>query len=275
MLDPATLAVALEAAVAAAQEAGREALSRFRRPGLRVEAREDGSPVTEADRAAERTLRAALIRRFPSISILGQEEGLDERSGSPLRWVVDPIGGTISYSRGIPLFGTAVALVDTAAGRSLLGVIHLPALGETYAGARGLGSFGDGERLQFGPGAGAGTPELGEDRADIPQILVAAGDPAQFRLAACGDVWPRLTQSPLLRGYTDCFGHAMVLRGAVDVMVDPHLSPWDLAASTVLVEEAGGAVFTRPSLDDDRSDAVLGRPDLAQHVAELLGWLPA
>ncbi len=128
-------------------------------------------------------------------------------------------------------------------------------------------------RLTIAPGPAAGTPELGEDRADLPQVLLAAGDPAQFRLSACGDAYSGLTQSPLFRGYTDCFGHAMVLRGAVDVMVDPHLSPWDLAATAVAVVEAGGALFTRLSLDEGRVDAVLGRADLVQHVAEVLGWM--
>ena len=275
MLDPATLAVALEAAIEAAHEGGREAMARFRAADLDVQHKEDGSPVTDADLAAERAVREALGRRFPAISVLGEEEGLDHRSDSPLQWVVDPIDGTISFSRGIPLFGTLLALRDTVADRSLLGVIHMPALGETYAGARGLGTFCNGVRLALRPGPSAGTPELGEDRADIPQIVLAAGDPAQFRLAACNGAYTRLAQSPLLRGYTDCFGHAMVLRSAVDVMVDPHLSPWDLAASEVLLEEAGGAVFKRPSLDEGKVDAVLGRPDLVQHVSELLGWAPA
>lgn len=275
MLDPATLAVALEAAIEAVQAAGKETLARFRSPDLDVQIKDDGSPVTDADLVAERVVREALNRRFPGINVLGEEGGLDHRSDSALQWVIDPIDGTISYSRGIPLFGTLLALRDTVADRSLLGVIHLPALGETYAGARGLGTFANGVRLAIEPGPAAGTPELGEDRADLPQIVLAAGDPAQFRLAACGEAYARLAQSPLFRGYTDCFGHAMVLRGAVDVMVDPHLSPWDLAASEVLVEEAGGAVFTRPSIDEGKVDAVLGRPDLVQHVAELLGWAPA
>lgn len=276
MLEPATLAIALEVAVKAARAAAIPIMERFRSPDLEVESKGDGSPVCAADREAEEIIRATLREAFPGIPILGEEEGHLGAKKTPLRWIVDPLDGTISYLRGIPLFGTVIALEDQEAEEALVGVIHLPALGETYAGALGLGCFCNGQPVDVRMGVDTfpGLPRAGEDDPDpaLEHIVLAGGDPMQFRLAACGEDHGRLTASPLFRGYSDCFGHAMVLRGAVGVMVDPYLGTWDLAASRVLVREAKGDVFVRPSIVEGRVDAIIGRADLVDHVARTLGW---
>jgi len=276
VFDPATLAHALEVAVKAARSAAIPIMEHFRSADLEVESKQDGSPVCVADRAAEEIIRETLRESFPGIPILGEEEGHLGAKKTPMRWIVDPLDGTISYLRGIPLFGTVIALEDQETGQALVGVIHLPALGETYAGAHGLGCFCNGQPVDVRMGVDTfpGLPKAGEDdpQLALEHIVLAGGDPLQFRLAACGQDHARLVASPLFRGYSDCFGHAMVLRGAVGVMVDPYLNEWDLAASRVLVREAKGDVFLRPSIVEGRVDAIVGRADLVDHVARVLGW---
>ena len=255
----------LQVAIEAAHAASEPILERFRAADLSVDNKGDGSPVSEADKAAEKIIRHILSGAFPSIDIYGEEEGFED-TGSTYRWVVDPIDGTLSFVAGIPLFGTLIALEERASGKSLLGVIHLPALGETYAGGRGLGVRCNETELA-----------IREDQtvhSDNPftSAIISAGDPLQFQHAGCAGDHAKLSLNPLFRGYSDCFGHAMVLRGSVGAMVDPALAPWDLAATSALIRAAGGAIFTRPSKLQGYTDAILGRPSLVRALVADLGW---
>jgi len=232
-------------------------LSRFRR--VATETKADGSPVTEADRAAERVLRAALAQALPEAAILGEEYGGDA-ARSELLWVIDPIDGTLAFSRGLPLFGTLVALIE--AGEPVLGVIDLPALGERYTGWRGGGCWRAGERL------------AASSERDLRAALVAHGDPYCFEQAGEKKAFLRMAeQIPMLRGYTDAFGHAQILSGSIDAMVDLDLALWDAAAAQVLVPEAGGRCVTLaypPQESGARVGLVIGAPAL---VDTLAGWL--
>lgn len=250
------LAAAARVAEAAADAARREILPRFRR--VAAETKGDGTPVTEADRAAERAIRALLREATPEIAVEGEEYGREGAAGGRA-WVVDPIDGTLSFSRGVPLFGTLIALVEDE--RPLLGLIDLPALGERTVGWRGGGVRRNGEPVRV------------SQRADLADALVAHGDPAAFAQFGERDAWLALARDlPRLRGYTDCFGHAQVIAGAVDAMVDLSLNAWDAAPTRVLVEEAGGRCATLRR--DDRADypygLVFGSPAL---VDVLLGYL--
>ncbi len=261
-LSVAELGELMGLAVEAAEAGGKVTLAHFRSDRLGVDIKGDGSPVTIADRGSERAIRALLGDRTPGFDILGEEEGLDG-GDAPLRWVVDPIDGTVSFTRGIPCYGVLVGLRETATDRGLVGVIHLPALGETYAAARGLGAHCGDRRVTLE----AGLPE------GRPGPILSAGDPAQFTDGGVGDDYARLTGfSRYFRGYADCFGHALALRGALDAHVDPGLSAWDLGPTDVLFEEAGGACFTRPSAKKGSFDAVMGRRDVVADVVARLGW---
>jgi histidinol-phosphatase len=249
-------------AVAAAEE---PILRYFRSQDVGLIHKSDGSPVTLADQAAEAAIRRVLRTGTPEVDILGEEEGSLDR-GRRYRWVIDPIDGTISFSRGIPLFGSLLALEDREEKRSLLGIINLPALGETYSGGPTLGTWCGEHRLTITDSSG--IPKQGHE-AD----LIAAGDPLWFDQAGVGDDYTVLVKhNRLLRGYTDCFGHAMVLRGGLGAVVDPGLSPWDFAATMALVEGAGGAVWSRPSLLDGSTDIILGKPSLVEQLRAQLGW---
>jgi len=258
----ATLKDLLRTAVAAAQAATPQILTRFQQIDLKVEEKGDGSPVTIADKEAESTIRKQLASNkvLGELDILGEEEGL-MGTGSRYRWVVDPIDGTRSFINRIPLFGTIIALEDTGKRQALVGVIHLPVLGMTYAGARGLGCFCN------------ENPVRVANQTDLNNVMVSMGDPAQFTSAQFDDGYRRLQEvCPYLRGYTDCFGHGLVIGGAVGAMCDPALNPWDVMATHVLIEEAGGAILLRPSAIPDKVDALFGNRDLVEILSKELSF---
>ena len=244
---------AAQLASLACDRAREEILPRFR--DVDVEFKADGSPVTEADRAAERAIRRILGEAYPDFGLLGEEYGEDDSGGEGKpQWIIDPIDGTISFSRGIPLFGTLIALMEDD--DPVVGVIDLPALDERYVGWRGGGCLRDGVPVR--------TSQA--DRLD--RALIAVGDPICFEWAGRRPVLDRLQATvPLVRGYTDAFGHAMVLCGGLDAMVDCDLNPWDAAATQLLAVEAGGACVTRRGARG-KLDLVFGSPALVAQITE-------
>jgi len=251
----------LQTAVDAALAASTCILRYFGGQQLGVQQKRDGSPVTLADQEAEAIIRSHLLSRAPTgpLDILGEEQGLSG-TGTRWRWTVDPIDGTRSFIRGIPLFGTMIALQDMEDGRAVLGVIHLPALGVTYAGARGQGVTRNGMAL----------PPLPESVA-IEDAIVSVGDVAQFTAAGRDEDYRRLSAlHGYVRGYTDCFGHGLVISGAVGAIVDPALNPWDILPTQALVEEAGGTVLLRRSRAPGKVDSLIGNRALVRHLASEL-----
>lgn len=241
-------------AEAAADLARRETLPRFR--SVATEWKADGSPVTEADRAAERVIRATLLEAHPDIGIVGEEYGA-EGERAERHWLVDPIDGTIAYSRGIPLYTTLIALME--GDEPVLGLIDLPALGERYVGWRGGGCRCNGEPVRVSA------------ETELARTVVAHGDRDAFDAVGEGAYYERLARElPRLRGYTDGFGHAMVLRGAAGAMVDFCLHDWDAAAPRILVTEAGGACAVLPQ-GEGRVGLVCGGPALVEQLLALRG----
>lgn len=250
----------LQLAVEAARSASEGILSGFRSRELSAERKSDGSPVTAFDRNAEQTIRAYLARHQPQPwPVLGEEFG-DDSQGSRYRWVIDPIDGTLAYSRGLPTFGTLLAFEDTQQKRSLVGVIHLPAMGETYSAARGLGTWCNGERVRVAP------------LRPLRECIVSAPAEHYFRLAGVAESEAKLrAQAPHLRCFADCWAHGMVARGAVDVLVEFRLARWDIAATEVIVEEAGGrAMIWDAAYAAGKYDCIIGSPDAAEAVAQLI-----
>jgi histidinol phosphatase-like enzyme (inositol monophosphatase family) len=218
----------LEAATEVARLAGEVAIRHFR-TRLTVETKGDGSPVTAADRAAEGAAREWIERRFPRDGILGEEFGL-VRGDAPRRWVVDPIDGTKTFVRGVPLWGTLIAVAE---GETVLaGAAFYPAVGEMLAAAPGSGCWWNGERCSVSAVSAIG------DAAVLTTDERFANDARQ----RAG--WRRLArEARVSRTWGDCYGYLLVATGRAEVMVDGVLSPWDAAALLPIVEEAGG-VFT-------------------------------
>jgi len=176
----------------------------------------------------ERALRTAIGRTFPDHGILG-EEFPATRPQAPFQWILDPIDGTTSLTHGIPFYGTIIALHHQ--GTPLVGVIDLPGLGRRYSAGVGLGSWCDGKRLRV-----RDVP-----RRSIDKEVVSAGDRDRFVQCRAGAAFDRLMREhPTVRGYVDCIAHVFAAEGLVGAVVDYGVKLWDIAATQVLIEEAGG-----------------------------------
>lgn len=254
----------LELAQRAALAPSAKIMTGFRSPTLAVERKSDDSPVTAFDREAEQHIRE-ILRSEPEHlwPVLGEEFGGDT-AGSPYRWVVDPIDGTMPYSRGLPFFGTLVAFEQTGPTRALAGAIQLPAYSELYSAARGMGAHCNGAPINVAP------------RRALNDCVVAAPEIQKFRVAGLAEGYERLAGAVrYFRGNADCWMHAMAARGAFDVVVEFSLNRWDIAATEVIVEEAGGLVFIRPSKTvEGKYDVVFGSPHATEEIVTLLDFTP-
>jgi len=222
-----SLATLLEFAVDVAWRAGRVTLAHFQ-TGLAVETKPDLSPVTLADRAAEALCRELIEARYPRDGILGEELG-GTRAGAARRWIIDPIDGTRSFVHGVPLYSVLLALEEE--GEPVLGVIHLPALGETVWAGRELGCWWDGRRALVSQ----------VDRLEDATVCTSEGNIGDPERAAA---WRRLAaHAANARTWGDAYGYALVATGRAEAMIDPIVSAWDCAAVRPVIEEAGG-VFT-------------------------------
>jgi len=214
----------LEAADELAALAGAHALRHFR-TALEVETKADGSPVTRADREAESLARDWLARRFPGDAVLGEEQG-GAAPGQGRTWVIDPIDGTRSFVKGVPLWGTLVAVLER--GEVVAGAAAFPACGERLAAARGEGAWWNGARSRV-----SAVPAL------TGATVLHTGTP--FDDAARRARWDALAdRAGTVRTWGDCYGYLLVATGRAEVMMDPRLRLWDAAAVQVIVEEAGG-----------------------------------
>jgi histidinol-phosphatase len=213
-----------------ADDADAQTMQRFRARDLRVDTKPDATPVTDADRATEEAIRRTLARARPRDAVLGEEMGA-EGWGSR-RWVVDPIDGTKNYVRGVPVWATLLALMvddDVVAG-----VVSAPALGRRWWAARGTGAW-TGKSL-----ASASRCRVSEvatlDRASLSYSSLWGWEEAG-KLDAFLDLMRACWRT---RAYGDFWSYMLLADGAVDIACEPDLALHDMAALTVVVEEAGG-----------------------------------
>ncbi|MEJ2288131.1 MAG: inositol monophosphatase family protein [Deinococcales bacterium] len=215
----------LDVAIRTAFEAGRLTLASFQ-AGIQAEYKADDTPVTAADRAAEELVRDRLHVAFPDDGIRG-EEYEEERSKSGRSWWVDPIDGTKSFLRGVPLYAVLIAL--EVEGTVEVGAAYFPALDEMVYAARGRGAFLNGRRIHV-----ARTSRL--ERA-----FVSCTDPGSFAKYGREEAWRRLQAASYARvGWGDAYGHALVASGRLELMLDPKMYPWDCGPFGVILAEAGG-----------------------------------
>lgn len=219
----------LRIALEAADAADAVTLDRFRAGDLRVETKPDMSPVTEADKAAEQAVRAVLRDAFPEDAVSGEEfgtEGADER-----RWIIDPIDATLNYMRGVPIWGTLIAL--ERGGEIEVGVVSAPALGHRWWAGRGLGSWVNASRMHVSP-----IDSLEEATYSINSIV----DHERLGWKGAMTLSERCRRT---RGFGDFLSFVLLADGAVDVVTEPIAAEWDLAPLIVIVEEAGGRFTDR------------------------------
>ena len=200
-------------------------LRRFRAVDLAVETKPDMTPVTEADRAVEEALRQRLRKERPRHAVVGEEFGAEGDAAS--RWIIDPIDGTKNYMRGIPVYGSLIALQHD--GRTAVGVASAPALGRRWWAARGHGAFADGQRIRVS----------GISRLEDAQLCY--GSISRFEDRGLGERFLGLLRRCWrTRGFGDFWSHVLVAEGSADVAVEADVTLWDLAALQVIIEEAGG-----------------------------------
>lgn len=216
----------LAKAVEVAVQASAIPLAHFRKP-LDLVAKEDESPVTIADRDTETFIRASLVEAFPEDGLFGEEFGATEGQSEAL-WIIDPIDGTRSFITGNPLFGMLIGRL--VAGTPQIGIVRMPALNETFAGAVGQGATLNGRPIRV------------RRTTDLSQAMVYVNEPGKIH-AADPARFARLCQVGHTRrmGY-DCYPHALVAAGQVDVVVDCGLQPYDYLPLIALIEAAGGVV---------------------------------
>jgi histidinol-phosphatase len=198
-------------ALSLADDADTIAMARFRAADLHVETKPDLTPVSEADRLVESTLRGRIAQERPGEAVLGEEEGGEDTSG----WILDPIDGTRNYTRGIPVWATLIAYAERIA------VVSAPALGRRWWAERGSGAFADGEPIHVS----------GIARLEDATILYGLERPPPARAY---EAWH-------VRGFGDFWAHMLVAEGSADAAFDASgLKIWDWAPMKILVEEAGG-----------------------------------
>lgn len=256
-MPPDELPRRLARAIAITGAAAEVSLGHFRKP-LAVEEKPDRSPVTAADRETEAAIRAALAAEFPGEAILGEEFGVTG-TGAQM-WIVDPIDGTRSFLTGLPLFGMLLGFLRE--GRPALGVIRMPALGEVYAGAAGLGATMNGAPIS--------ASKVG--RLDQARLFINEAD----RIAAAAPrIFTRLIRAAALRRMAaDCYPHALVAAGRADAVVDIGLEPYDFLPVAAVVEAAGGIMTDWAGaplgLDSDGRTVTAATPELHAEVLALL-----
>ncbi|MBY0514033.1 MAG: histidinol phosphate phosphatase [Gemmataceae bacterium] len=191
-----------------------------------VERKADDSPVTVADRQAEQLIRRSVEKHFPADGFLGEEFG-DQPGGSGFRWVIDPIDGTKSFIRHVPIWGTLVGLEYK--GEQIGGVAYIPVLGQVYRALRGDGAFLNDRRIHV------------SDVGTLAEAHLCYSSITWFRKVGREQTFFDLVgRTARQRGFGDFYGFVLVAEGACDVMLDHGVHAWDVAALKAIVEEAGG-----------------------------------
>jgi myo-inositol-1(or 4)-monophosphatase len=209
-----------------AYRAGRITLGYYQ-TGLRPDLKPDDTPVTAADRAAEEFIRAEIGRKYPGHAILGEEFGDSAGQGGPFRWIIDPIDGTKSFLRGVPLYGVLIGL--EIEGEVRVGAANFPALDEMLSAADGLGCWWNGRRAQVSS----------VDR--LEQAYLCYTNSRNMAKYARRNAWEALVaRAYATRGWSDAYGYLAVATGRAEAMFDPVMHIWDCGPFPPIFREAGG-----------------------------------
>ena len=213
-------------AVESAYLAGRVTLGHFQ-TGVRPDVKADHTPVTIADRQAEQLIRSRIERQYPHHAIVGEEYGVKDTGRTSHRWFIDPIDGTKSFVRGVPLYAVLIGL--EIADNVEVGVAYFPALDEMIAAASGEGCWWNGRPAR-----------VSRVRA-LEQAVVTFSDVASFSECGRSQEWERIKKATYSRaGWGDAYGYLLVATGRAEIMLDPVMNSWDCAPFPPILKEAGG-----------------------------------
>jgi myo-inositol-1(or 4)-monophosphatase len=259
--EPSSVEELVELAADVARDAGAVLLARFQR-GHEQEVTSKSTPtdlVSEADLLAQRLIREQLASRRPQDGFLG-EEGGDEPGSSGLRWVVDPLDGTVNFLFGIPQWAVSIAVQDGEG--SLAGAIYDPARDELFTASRG------------GRPTLNGTAILAPRRTDLPTAMLATGLAYDSRVRAAqaqvlARVIPRVRD--IRRFGSAALDLAWTAAGRFDAYFERTVKPWDIAAGTLICEATGLRVVELPVHDDLPWGILVAPPALCEPLLELVG----
>jgi histidinol phosphatase-like enzyme (inositol monophosphatase family) len=227
----------IEFALELASLASDVSLRFYRTEDYRVERKSDRSPVTAADKEAEKAVREAVERRFPSDAILGEEFG-SATGTSDYEWIIDPIDGTKSFISGVPLYSTLVGM--TFRGQPSTGVIAIPALGELCIAWMGGGAW-------YGASKGFDRDDVELRACSVSKVdsladgLFLTSQVDNFERRQAESAYRALEKEAYVtRSWGDGYGYLLVATGRAELMVDPIVNPWDIAAVAPVILEAGG-----------------------------------
>ena len=238
-MEPADLAADLELALGLAERADAVSLPRFRALDLRVSTKPDRTPVTDADRAVEQSIRDGLAEHRPEDGVYGEEFGTSEGTGAGIhrQWIIDPIDGTANFLRGVPIWGTLIALAID--GRPVVGVVSSPALERRWWAAAGHGAWAQ----RTGLAASDAAPE----RLRVSEVERLEDAVISYNsLPGWADAGRLTHASAFARGawraraVGDMWAYMLVAEGAMDAAGEFDLQPYDMAALQPIIEEAGG-----------------------------------
>jgi histidinol phosphatase-like enzyme (inositol monophosphatase family) len=241
-----------------AEAAAAETLPRFRDGGEVTNKLEGGyDPVTEADRAAEKAIRALIASHYPDHGVIGEEFGA-ERPDSRHVWIIDPIDGTRAFVAGLPLWGTVVGLTED--GRAIAGLMSQPYIGELFhAGPSGA----------FREGPGGTGPLAARKTTSLAEAILCTTTPALFE-GARRESYERVENAARLTRYgTDCYAYAMLAAGNIDLVVETALQPYDIVALVPIIERAGGVVTTWDGGPAEKAGDIVAAATPELHAAAL------
>ena len=237
----------LDFLVETAYLAGRKTLAYFQ-AGVKADYKADRTPVTLADRQAEELIRARIEQRYPQHAIVGEEFGLKETDQARHRWIIDPIDGTKSFLRGIPLYAVLIGLeID---GRPSAGAAYFPALDEMLYAADGLGCWWNGRRAHV------------SEVTNLDSAWITCTDPSGFAKCGRGEPWERMLKAGYVHGgWSDAYGYLLVATGRAEIMLDPVMDVWDCGPFLPIFREAGGYFG-----DWKGNETIYGREGLATNA---------
>ena len=222
-----------ELAKSLGKAAGQTALQYYQKPNLAIETKLDKTIVTEADKRIEVELRLAITRDFPRDGIIGEEGGFSREGSSGFDWILDPIDGTQAFACGVPLFGVLIGV--TFEKTPVIGVVEMPALGERYYAQKGAGAWWQSPAFAEPQAAKASAVTT------LSQSLFCTTSRSGFERFGRPELFDELLRkTKKFRGWGSCYGHMLVATGRADLMIDPDVNIWDLAAVAPIVSEAGG-----------------------------------
>lgn len=209
-----------------AYRAGRITLGYFN-VGIRPDYKADDTPVTAADRAAETFIRDELGKKFPTHAILGEEFGETASQDSAMRWIIDPIDGTKSFMRGVPLYAVLIGL--EIEGTVRVGAAYFPGTDEMLCAAEGEGAWWNGRRAHV------------SEISSLEQAWVCFTNIRNMSKYGRAAAWERINaRAYAARGWSDAYGYLAVATGRAEAMLDPVMAVWDCGPFPVIFKEAGG-----------------------------------